>query len=573
VKSIIDRSAIFRVLNQAEKGEGTAFLVLPNLLVTCAHVIRACCGNPGETIQLSREGQAKIFSAYISPELWDETRDVSFLEITEPLPNELTPFTLGPSTDSETHSIMTFGYPLRETGIIGMGTVRGSIQFENGVDYLQIDSSEIAAGYSGAPVWDTRQRRVIGMVTAIAIPKDGRMSQVAFATPVETLIEICPLLDLRNAQIIERPEIQAYLQSVSQEKIELFPPKSEPFTRLVVREEQIDSKSGIVDEELARQPSKPKTGETLETVIQKVQSFILLGDPGSGKTTNLKMLARNESGRVLQQRSAKIPLYIDLKTYNGKLFIDLFSEALMSFMRRWDKNGGIAKQDFENLLNEFPNNFLFLLDALDEVKLDYRDQVFSEIEKWLKTRANCLIAWRIQDYIPGLWPNLEVYRLTELSAAQVRDYLAQRYGEQGHHLYEGQLRRNLALRTLAQNPLFLALVATFWDANPGAQLPQNPGLLIQQFVEGLPVLKRAERRSQSVQYYLVKDFLARLAYQMKARGVSNTTLEEMAAWPTWQEFADPEPFLLMGRDIRLLAAAGEDQITGQVKFAHNLFLE
>jgi hypothetical protein len=66
---------------------------------------------------------------------------------------------------------------------------------------LQLSSPQITPGFSGAPVFDTVNRRVVGMVTAIASQDaHGRMAETAFITPVETLLTICPQLALSDVQ-------------------------------------------------------------------------------------------------------------------------------------------------------------------------------------------------------------------------------------------------------------------------------------------------------------------------------------------------------------------------------------
>lgn len=58
---------------------------------------------------------------------------------------------------------------------------------------LQLGCPQITPGFSGAPVFDTVNRRVVGMVTAITSQDEhGRMGETAFITPVETLRTICP---------------------------------------------------------------------------------------------------------------------------------------------------------------------------------------------------------------------------------------------------------------------------------------------------------------------------------------------------------------------------------------------
>jgi len=60
---------------------------------------------------------------------------------------------------------------------------------------LQLSTTEVTAGFSGAPVFDTDTSRVVGMVSAIThTDQYGRLAQTALATPSKTLLTVCPAL-------------------------------------------------------------------------------------------------------------------------------------------------------------------------------------------------------------------------------------------------------------------------------------------------------------------------------------------------------------------------------------------
>ncbi len=66
-----------------------------------------------------------------------------------------------------------------------------------GYQLLQLRSSEITKGFSGAPVWDILRQRVIGMVVIAAESDEmGKLRETAFATPTEILQSICPALEV-----------------------------------------------------------------------------------------------------------------------------------------------------------------------------------------------------------------------------------------------------------------------------------------------------------------------------------------------------------------------------------------
>ena len=201
-------TSIVRILRSDKETAGTGFVVADGLVVTCAHVIPAAAkpkeGRAGEDVELVFRISGKSALAEVVAEWWRsvEGGDVAFLRLKEPLPAGVTPLPLGTSRGTGNHAFQTFGFPSAspEDGIWGDGHILAETLMQ-GMRVLQLSSPQITPGFSGAPVFDTVNRRVVGMVTAI-VSQDGhgRMAETAFITPVETLRMICPRLVLSDVQ-------------------------------------------------------------------------------------------------------------------------------------------------------------------------------------------------------------------------------------------------------------------------------------------------------------------------------------------------------------------------------------
>jgi WD40 repeat protein len=129
-----------------------------------------------------------------------DDEDMAILRVQGGLPQGVRSLPMGSSTGVSGHKISTFGFPSagEVEGIAGYGKIlgRGS-QTKAGQPLLQIRSSEITQGFSGAPVWDQLRQRVIGMVVMVATPDaSGKMGETAFATPTETLQRVCTDLQI-----------------------------------------------------------------------------------------------------------------------------------------------------------------------------------------------------------------------------------------------------------------------------------------------------------------------------------------------------------------------------------------
>lgn len=200
-------SCTLRILSN-QQTLGTGFLVGRDLVVTCAHVIEAAAGG---TIQAQMLGQSEILYAQVIPDLYRDPDhgDIAFLRLAHP-PGNLKPLRLGEAQNSRSgNPFQAFGYPRvgAVEGIYARGEILGRVT-ENGQDLLQLRSSELKQGHSGAPVLDERRGIVIGMVVSVyQSDSSGRLRDTAFAIPSETLwqvcseikpLEICPYLGLQS---------------------------------------------------------------------------------------------------------------------------------------------------------------------------------------------------------------------------------------------------------------------------------------------------------------------------------------------------------------------------------------
>jgi energy-coupling factor transporter ATP-binding protein EcfA2 len=194
---------------------GTGFVVSNNgLIVTCAHVLGKAMP---ETAQVVFQATGEQREAKVIAEGWRAAteEDVAFLQVTGTLPEGVESLPLSSSKGTDGHTIRTFGYPdVGEVeGVRGAGKSLGlGGKTKAGYPLLQLQSSEITAGFSGAPVWDEPRRRVIGMVVIAAEADDiGKLVETAFATPTETLLAIFP--ELHASEICPYRNLEAFTEA------------------------------------------------------------------------------------------------------------------------------------------------------------------------------------------------------------------------------------------------------------------------------------------------------------------------------------------------------------------------
>jgi energy-coupling factor transporter ATP-binding protein EcfA2 len=198
------RAGTVRVLNHNGSTAGAGFIVTDDgLMVTCAHVLQEPTAQAGGepdhpfTVELVN-GDTR--QAVLLRETWRpwNAEDIAVLRIQGRLPDAVTPLPLGKSDGTTGHRFETYGFPdlhyvkaLRAYGIVGGRVPRTGLP-----DYLQIaESAGITCGFSGGPVWDAYTGRAIGMVDSFPhTDQYGRLLGVTFATPSESILQVCASL-------------------------------------------------------------------------------------------------------------------------------------------------------------------------------------------------------------------------------------------------------------------------------------------------------------------------------------------------------------------------------------------
>ena len=216
--------SVVRILDLDDITVGAGFVLSSNgLLATCAHVIVDAGAGPGDTVSVAFEGTVSdtgSLPALVLPEFWRDVagRDIAILQLDSALPAGVEVAPLGPSSGTAQHRAFSVGFPrvtrspspgeqsarprslAAESVVVATLLRRPAPEASNeSHPILQLRSSEVTAGFSGGPLLDEQRQRVIGMVDSMLAPDDvGKLRDVAFATPVETLREICPALELSS---------------------------------------------------------------------------------------------------------------------------------------------------------------------------------------------------------------------------------------------------------------------------------------------------------------------------------------------------------------------------------------
>ncbi len=198
------------------------------------------------------------------------------------------------------------------------------------------------------------------------------------------------------------------------------------------------------------------------------RTLLILGAPGSGKTTTLLELTHDLIERAEQEIHQPIPVIFNLSSWAGEkqeitdwLVQELktkYHESSKSLCQTW-----IEKQQL-----------LLLLDGLDEVRAEQREECVKAINQFSQEhgQTEIVVTSRIQDY-EDLSSRLQFQAaifIQPLTPEQIDDYLNQASDRlAGVKL---ALQTDTAIQELARTPLMLSVMALAYEGLEPAELPQ-----------------------------------------------------------------------------------------------------
>ncbi|WP_069174214.1 nSTAND1 domain-containing NTPase [Streptomyces griseus] len=182
---------------------GAGFLVAPDVVCTCAHVVADALGLPRDTgnapedvvrveFPLLRDDEGRIPAVGATVVSWQPTReeddsgDVALLRLHQPVAGAR-PVPLVDGTAVWGHEFRAYGFPAGgDHGAWASGSLRGV----QGSGWLQMDAGPggvpIQPGFSGSAVWDDAQGGVIGMTVAAG---RGGLNGTAYLVPSRDLVD------------------------------------------------------------------------------------------------------------------------------------------------------------------------------------------------------------------------------------------------------------------------------------------------------------------------------------------------------------------------------------------------
>ena len=197
------------------------------------------------------------------------------------------------------------------------------------------------------------------------------------------------------------------------------------------------------------------------------RSLLILGAPGSGKTTMLLELARQLIERAHDEENEPIPVVFNLASWTEKQSLADWLANQLNIVYF------VPKKTATRWVSE--NEMLLLLDGLDEVKQEIRAKCVEVINQFRNEHGltSLVVCSRIEEYTAiNTKLSLEgAIKIQPLTSKQVNTYL-DKFGKSLASVKQ-LLRKDKTLRELAETPLMLSIMTlAYKDKNP-EELPNS----------------------------------------------------------------------------------------------------
>jgi len=235
-------------------------------------------------------------------------------------------------------------------------------------------------------------------------------------------------------------------------------------------------------------PQKRGPGQRMPATqcIRTHDRVVLLGHPGSGKTTVLRFLAHFRA--VADKGDGEIPVYVRLPELSRAQELDKRADPV-KYVAAWAARRGClgVEQSLTSALEAPTRRCLVLLDGLDEVGTqEQRDLLMERVQEFIARypQNRFVITSRVVGFESSPWKRqgFAVFRILPYERRQLETFadkwakilarLENKLHDEVRAVLAGAIFSNPRVRTLAANPLILTILVLLNEAR-GGTLPRR----------------------------------------------------------------------------------------------------
>lgn len=318
------------------------------------------------------------------------------------------------------------------------------------------------------------------------------------------------------------------------------------------------------DANMGAQPTQRPLKDITEA-MNNHGAFVILGEPGAGKTTTMQKIAFDMAKGLLNKQRMRTPLFVRLSQQGER---DPYSFLQVE----WEQRTG---KPFAQALRE--GRILILADGINEIPRDKRSE---RLNAWMLFEAQyrgmnqLVFSGREKDYDNQL--NLPRVLVEPLDEERVQEFLQKHKAEGLAELLNDPASK---LDEMARNPLNLfVLVMVYLRGGSNLQVLANRGRLFQSFTQELIGHEQLWHPDPTLSVEIKTELFARLAYEMQKQGSGTTFAIDLAkgALPKQTQTAfgeqvsvDHDALLRFGRGASIFDPA----TLPDIRFYHHLLQE
>ncbi|MEA5447564.1 NACHT domain-containing protein [Leptolyngbya sp. CCNP1308] len=196
---------------------------------------------------------------------------------------------------------------------------------------------------------------------------------------------------------------------------------------------------------------------------------LLVGRPGSGKSTALIRLLLEMATQTLEQRSGQIPILVELRYWQTSVI-----DRIQAFLHKHDPTFSLDEITLSSLLRQ--GHFLLLVDGLNELP---SETARTQLASFRQDHSRMPMIFTTRDL--GLGGDLGIKKKLEmqpLTEEQMKVFIRAYVPDQA----EVMLRQlDNRLREFGQTPLLLWMLCEVFQQSPKHQMPSNLAGIVQAF--------------------------------------------------------------------------------------------